>query len=247
MFIDNHCHINSLSKRDFLKTAEIKNFLFVDVSIDYETSLLSLEISSQNSFVYSCLGFHPSKGKFFKKEILNSYERFIQDNREKVIGIGEIGLDYKAEIDSHSQIEILSSFIDLAKRFNLPLMIHNRWRSDLILDILDSYFTSYNRIIFHCFSQDISFLEKVLKKDGWISFSLSLLKRKSLEEILKNVPLENLLLETDSPYIFWEGRPSSPLDIKKIYEFVSSQKNINMERLTSQICYNFKKIYQRDV
>jgi len=247
MFIDNHCHINSLSRRDFLKTLKAKNFLFVDVSIDYETSLLSLEISSQNSFVYSCLGFHPLKGEFFKKEILNSYETLIRKNREKVIGIGEIGLDCKAKIDFHLQKEIFSSFIDLAKRFDLPLMIHNRWNSDLILDILDTYFTSYNRIIFHCFSQNASFLERVLKKDGWISFSLNLLKRKDLKELLKNVPLKNLLLETDSPYMFCEGRPSSPLDIKKIYEFVSSQKNINMEKLTSQICHNFKKVYQRNV
>lgn len=244
-FVDNHCHINSLSDKSFLKDTE--GFLFVDSSIDYESSQASLRISSQNEFVYSCLGFHPLKGELFKEEILKSYEDLIVKHRKRIIGIGEIGLDCKAEVALDIQIKIFSSFIELAKKYELPIVIHNRWHNFLILEILDRYFDSYEKIIFHCFSQDFSFLEKILERKAWVSFSLNLLRKKKLVSLLKVVPLENLFLETDSPYMFLENRPSTPLDIEKIYVFVAQKRKISLKNLSLQILSNFKKVYNLDV
>ena len=244
-FVDNHCHINSLSERSFLKNTE--GFLFVDSSIDYESSCLSLEISSQNNFVYSCLGFHPLKGELFKEEILNSYEDLIVKYQKKIIGIGEIGLDYKANIEVDMQIKIFSSFLELAKKYKLPVVIHNRGHDFLILEILDRYFDSYEKIIFHCFSQDFSFLEKILEKRGMVSFSLNLLRKKKLVSLLREVPLENLLLETDSPYMFLENKPSTPLDIEKIYIFVAQKRNIDLKDLSLKILSNFEKVYNLNI
>jgi TatD DNase family protein len=245
MLIDCHCHINSLNlqERDYLITHTEGDHIFIDVSIDYSTSQQSIELSDSVPSIYSSLGFHPFSADGFNDQVLADYEEMVAHSK-KIVSIGEVGLDYKASIPLKKQVAVFEQFIVLAQKLNLPLIVHNRLADTMVLDVLNNYFNRYEKIIFHCFSQDEEFFETIIAKGGNISFSLNVLrKKKNILEALKNIPLEYLLLETDSPYMFIKGRKSSPLDIKEMYRFVCPVKNVTHQELCRCISLNVKKVF----
>ena len=247
MLIDSHCHLNSLSKiaREDLISSLDGNYCFIDSSIDLNSAKASAELSGQYGFVYSSLGFHPFSGKEFSSSTINDYTKLIDENK-KVIAIGEIGLDYKAPISYQAQEDILSAFIKLAISKDLPVILHNRWGDAGILDILDKFYSRYEKVIFHCFSYAKDFLEKIIERGGFVSFSLNILRKKEdITSSLRSCPLNRLLLETDSPYMRASGKPSTPLDIVKTYSAAAEIKGVERGELETAIFSNAKELFPR--
>jgi TatD DNase family protein len=253
MFIDAHCHINSLAEEKIgdVASACLSGYTFIDSSINFQSTLNSLQLSDKYHFVYSAIGFHPFSVKEFNETVISDYEKVLRSNK-KIVAIGEIGLDEFAEVPFKKQEEVFCRFLVLAKQFNLPVMIHNRVSEEslgdsskpCIFDILDKHFTSYEKIIFHCFSYSKTFLERITEKHGYASFSLNVLrKKKDISESLRVVSLENLLLETDSPYMKIDRRPSSPLDIEAVYSFVATMRNLELQELKEAVYSNAKKLF----
>jgi TatD DNase family protein len=246
MLIDFHCHINSLSPTDIhtLSSQRLPDSFFIDSSIDYKSTLRSLELSQQFSFIYSAVGFHPFCAKEFTPDTLIQYEELLCVNNSRIMAIGEIGLDYKAGCDLARQEEVLRVFLGLARKYDKPLIIHNRLQTPAILGILDSFFSSYERIIFHCFSYPTSFLDEILTRGGYASFSLNILrKNKDICASLKACPLERLLLETDSPYMKIRDKLSVPLDIGEVYTAAAAAKGLRIEDLEAAVFLNAKKLF----
>jgi TatD DNase family protein len=245
MLIDIHCHISCLSLEEKEKISSLSgDYLFIDSSINYPSSLESIELSKNYKSVYSALGFHPFYAEEFEDSFREDYQKLIEENK-KVVAIGEVGLDCKANLSLKEQEKILRIFLELAQEEDLPLIIHNREDNWQVLKILDEFFSSYEKIIFHCFSYSSSILKKIIEKKGYISFSLNVLRKK--EEIissLKNCPLDNLLLETDSPYMKIGNRNSFPWDIKELYYFVADLKGIDKKELEEKIFYNTKRLFK---
>jgi TatD DNase family protein len=245
MLIDAHCHINSLSKTtliDVLSRAS-DNYIFLDSSINVDSAKLSLEISSNYPSVYSAIGFHPFSAKEFSDTTVEIYKQLVQGN-SKVLAIGEIGLDETAKIPYDDQLRILKAFLKLAKDLNLPVLIHNRIKDPVIFGILDEFFASYEKVILHCFSYNYEMLKRLTDKGGYISFSLNVLrKKKDIIDSLTRCPLENLLLETDSPYMKINDRPSTPLDIREVYGLAASVRKIPAKDLEEAVLANFKKAF----
>jgi TatD DNase family protein len=243
MLIDAHCHINCLGQDKISDLVLLDNHIFIDSSINYSSSLDSLKLSQQHKSIYSALGFHPFEAEGFSRETLNDYQALI-DSKSKIVAIGEVGLDEKAKIPLEQQEKVFIAFIKLAKKNNLPLLIHNRLNSLRILEILDSNFTSYETIVFHCFSYSQDFLSKIVQKKGYTSFSLNILRKKpALLQALKACPLENLLLETDSPYMKIAGCDSTPMDIDKVYNFCSEVKGLAQSSLEEKVYSNAKRLF----
>lgn len=244
MYIDSHCHITSL---DVLKQDEVLNspakIACIDSSIDLRSSRQSVLLSQQHPFVYTSLGFHPFSAKQFANNTIAEYQELLDnDTSKRIVAVGEIGLDCKADFFDE-QVVVLRQFIQLAAKNDLPIFIHNRMEGGRIFEILNEFYRSYDKIIFHCFSYDVFFLEKILARNGYVSFSLNVLRNsKKLTESLKNCPIENILLETDSPYMKIGSDFSTPLDIVKVYDFVSEKKNIEIELFKKAIFQNAKKV-----
>ena len=244
MLIDAHCHFNSLnkSKREEISSLAGEN-IFIDSSIDLGSSLSSVSLSRQSEFLYTSLGFHPFSAAQFSSGLVQRYRELIEQE-PKIIAVGEVGLDYKASVLLDQQKEILSTFLQLAKDKGLAVVIHNRLDTDEILEILDIFFADYSKVVFHCFSYSKDFLEKILKKNGFVSFSLNILRKNTqILSSLKSCPLENLLLETDSPYMRIAGSSSTPLDIAKVYSFVSIIKEVGQNELEKAVFSNAKRVF----
>jgi len=256
MLIDSHCHLNNLSeitRKQALATSG-SDYCFIDSSIDLKSSLVSSQLSATHQQVYTSLGFHPLSGEGFKDQTKEDYENLIKKNN-KIIAVGEIGLDYKAAISAKEQEAIFRTFIKIAKANDLPITIHNRIdpSGDKLkppqraLEIIDEFYQSYERVIFHCFSHSVEILEKIIKKAGFVSFSLNILRKSNkILTSLENCPLENLLLETDSPYMRIKDKPSTPLDIVKVYERAAQIKAVAREKLEEQVFLNAQKAFHLD-
>lgn len=245
MLIDTHCHLNSLDAptiADVLLEAK-HNYIFIDVSIDSASSKQSLAVSAKNDCVFSSLGFHALSDEKFSREVIDGYKRRIQGN-EKVVAIGEIGLDYKSKRLVDEQEEIFIEMLALAKELDLPVAIHNRWHNNRVFEILDAHYAQYDKVIFHCFSQDKEFLDHIVQRKSFASFSLNIFReKKAILSALDSIPMDNLLLETDSPYMRYEGRTSLPLDIEKVYAFVAKRKNISLGELQEALVKNVSRIF----
>lgn len=253
MLIDTHCHLNSLSKpAQELAIAKLESGCYlIDSSIDLESSEISLKLSQKYPLVYSSLGFHPFSAKKFSIGLIENYQKLINQNK-KVVAIGEIGLDYKADLEIKQQVEAFRQFLKLAKLNNLVVMIHMRFKPEepesqgrvLVLNILDEFFPSYGRVVFHCFSSSENFLQEIIKRKGNLSFSLNVLrKNKVILDSLVKCPLENLLLETDSPYMRIGQAQSTPLDIEKVYQRVAELRNIDLSELEAAVFANAKRVF----
>lgn len=253
MLVDAHCHLNSLSReqREIVTLSCSKNHVFIDSSVNLKSSNQSLQLSGQYPFIYTSLGFHPFWGKEWTSQTIKEYNDLISGNK-KVVAIGEVGLDYTADLSLKEQEIILEEFIKLALREDLTVVIHNRFSPDVlvkkelpqIFNILDRFFSTYHKTIFHCFSYGEGLLEKILEKKGFVSFSLNILRRKeSVISSLKMCPWESFILETDSPYMKINNQPSTPQNIKEVYSFVADIKNIEEEKLEQIVYSNIQRVF----
>lgn len=248
MLIDTHCHINSLSpeQQKAVISLNCQRYCFIDSSIDLNSSLKSLELSKTAFFIYSSIGFHPFCTKEYTADTLKQYEQLI-DGNVKVAAIGEIGLDYKAVESWEKQETVFCRFLELANKKSLPVVIHNRFESAdnrRTLDILDGFYRDYKNVIFHCFSYSKELLLRITDKAGFISFSLNILRnKKSLLQALQACPLDNLLLETDSPYMKINDRLSQPADIEQVYSFASQIRKESREKIEESIYSNIKRAF----
>lgn len=245
MFIDVHCHINSLAEEKIgnIASACLNGYTFIDSSINFQSSLNSLQLNDKYPFIYSAIGFHPFSAKEFSETVISDYEKVLRQNK-KIVAIGEIGLDETSDTPYETQEKILRAFFKLAKDADLPVLIHNRLKEPVIFNILDDFFASYENVIFHCFSYGYEMLQRILDRGGCASFSLNILrKKKDIIDSLIKCPLENLLLETDSPYMKIDGRASSPLDIEAVYSFAATMKNLKLQELKEAVYSNAKKLF----
>lgn len=250
MLIDSHCHFNSLSEsiqKEIIDTCS-RDYCLIDSSIDLESSQIAVKLAKKHDFLYTSLGFHPFWADKFSEQILSIYRKLINENK-KIVAIGEIGLDYKADCTFNKQKEVFSSLLQLAQEKSLAVLIHYRISKDddefKILEIIDRHFKSYEKVVFHCFSYSLALLNEITARGGMISFSLNILrKKKNIIESLKECPYSNLLLETDSPYMKINGIDSKPSDILSVYSLAASIKNISEEELRQKVFLNAKKVFQ---
>ena len=181
--------------------------------------------------IYITLGYHPEYANDINDEDLILLEKQISENKDKIVGIGEIGLDYYYQKDNKDQQKkLFESQINLAKKYNLPIIVHSRNATEETYDILKK---SNVTGIIHCFSGSLEMANKYIQLGyklgigGVITF-----KNSNLKNVIKEIDLKNIVLETDSPYLSPErGNKNEPSNIKKIAEFIASIKNISYEEV----------------
>jgi len=250
MWIDSHSHINFPQlypqTEKIISRAEKESFYaLIDCGVNLETSLKSLKISAQYAFVYSIIGFHPSYAKDFTPQIIEEYKKLIKENK-KIIGIGEVGLDNKTAVPVETQEKILLEMLNLAQSQNLPVIIHNRGYGDRILNIIKNF--KLKSVLFHCFSQNKEFARKIADKGFFMSFAgnITYPKADNIRQAAKYAPWENILAETDSPYLAPQairGKINTPLYVQEIYKTLAQEKNIDIEKVKIKIKENFQKLF----
>lgn len=257
MLIDTHCHLTDSKFDDVKKTiAQARAVgvekIFIPVS-NIEDAKRAVVIAEQED-LYAMVGVHPEDIDSVSdtSRLIYALEEIIGKSK-RVIGVGEIGLDFywdKEKKTKEKQLEIFYAQMELAVKRHLPVVIHMREAEEEMLEVL----TKIERLPrgqFHCFAGSESFLKFVLEKGFYVSFAGNVTYKNahSLRELLSTVPLDRLLLETDSPYLAPEpvrGTVNSPANVKIVAEFVARELNLDTQKLIDQTGNNALCLYSLD-
>lgn len=247
MFTDTHCHIYKEYYEnidEILKRALESNInRVINNGCNRESNKEVLALANTYNNMYVALGIHPESIDTYQKEDLT----FIEENlsNPKVIAIGEIGLDYHYTKENKTlQIKLLESQLKIAETHNLPVIIHSREATEDTINTLKKY---HVKGVIHSFSGSLETAKIYIKMgyllgiNGVITF-----KNSKLKEVIKELPLEHLVLETDSPYLTPEpfrGKPNEPARIKEIATFISELKGISLEELARITNENIMRIF----
>ncbi len=249
-FVETHTHLD-LIKRNAQEVvrdaAEKKVTKMVTIGIDLESSKIALEFASRFEGVYAAIGFHPHESKFLDEKNLKELEKLAIAKKDEVVAIGETGLDYYW---NHStlpcQMEAFKKQINMARKLNLPLIIHDREAHQDTLKILAEEAKGL-KILLHCFSGDLNMAKVSIERGYYLGVGgvVTFNNAKKLRAIVKEVSLENLVLETDSPYLAphpFRGKPNEPKYIPLIAEKIAEIKGISLEKvakITSKTAQDF--------
>jgi len=247
--IDFHAHLDDEKILPFLaeiikraKDAGVN--LIISPSVNLNSALKIIEISKKFENVLPMIGIHPSEVDNSNDKDLDQLEDFIK--KEKIIGIGEIGLDYTYKTDKNKQKEIFEKQLQLAEKYRLPVVLHIRGTFNDIFEILKNFKVVP---IWHSYTGNLEEIEKFLEIGGFISFSgiITFKNANRLREIVKIIPLERIFLETDSPYLTpepYRGKINEPAYIKFVYQKVAEIKNIEIEKVSTIIRNNFENLFK---
>ncbi len=216
----------------------------VNIGCDIKTSEKSIQLAKKYDFIYASCGIHPSEIKIdTKEEDLNKIEELSKD--KKVVAIGEVGLDYNWNKDNKEfQKEMFIKQIELANKLNLPVVIHTRDAIDDTIEIIKNQ-NFKNGAILHCCPFNKYLVKEGLKKGFFIAFggTCTFKNSKNADDILKLVPIKNLLVETDTPYLAPEpkrGTRNDSRNLELIINKIASVKGYTPEEI-AQITYNNAK------
>ena len=247
MFTDTHCH---LYKEYYDNIDEIINISennkinrFINNGCDKSSNEEVISLIDKYPSMYGAIGIHPENVNDYTKEDID----FIKNNiaNKKIIAIGEIGLDYHYSKDNkNKQIELLETQLKLAEDNNLPVIIHSR---EATLDTLNTLKKYKVKGVIHSYSGSLETAKEYMKMgymfgiNGVITF-----KNANIKDVIKEIPLDYLLLETDSPYLTPEpfrGKQNNPSHIMDIAKFICELKNISLEELAKITNNNIKRIF----
>ncbi|AIS51318.1 hydrolase, TatD family [Thermoanaerobacter kivui] len=250
MLVDSHAHLEDEKyDRDREKVIEEckKDLTFlINVGSNLLTSKQSIELTHNYDFIYASVGIHPhdAQREFDKVEEI---ERLAL--QEKVVAIGEIGLDYYYDDPPKEfQKEIFIKQIKLAKKLNLPIIIHDRDAHGDILDILKKEWTKDLRGVFHSYSGSIEMAFQVIEMNFYISLGgpVTFKNAKKPKEVAKAVPIEKLLIETDSPYLTpepYRGKRNTPVYVKFVAEKIAELREMSYEDVCRITAENTIKLF----
>ena len=254
MLVDSHCHIPLLGKEmdanELIANAKalgVEHMLCV--SVDLETYPEILELAEQHDCIYASVGVHPNT--VMDEDVTEETLVELAAN-EHVIAIGETGLDYfRSEGDLEWQRERFRTHIRAAKSVNKPLIIHTREAGEDITRILEEEGADEVAGVMHCFVENWETAKKAMDLNFYISFSgiVSFKNAKEVQEVAKQVPLDRMLLETDSPYLTpvpYRGRPNQPGYTRYVAEFIAELRNTTLEHVAEQTTANFFKLFKQE-
>ena len=248
-FVDTHCHVFKSDYEnidEILENASNKYIKYViNNGSNNETNKEVLELIKKYPNMYGAIGIHPEDVDGVMQEDI----QFIEDNlgNEKIVAIGEIGLDYYYTKDNkEEQIKLFESQLALAEKYNMPVIVHSR---DATEDTINSLKKFKCKGVIHSFSGSLETAKIYIKMgyllgvNGVITF-----KNAKIKDVIKEVGLKNIVLETDSPYLTpvpFRGTQNNPGHVLEIAQFVADLYNISLEELAEQTNKNITEMYKK--
>lgn len=257
--IDTHAHLNftlgvneevNNSDADILELLKDMEFNGVKKviipSVDSKTMEKVVEISEKFENVYSMTGIFPTEAKTYTQEVKDKIIKLSQS--KKVVAIGEVGLDYYWDKENAQiQKEVFVKQINIANELNLPLVIHDREAHKDCFDLLKEH-NKGSKVLFHCFSGSPEFMKECVKEGWYIAIGgvVTFKNAVKMKEVAKEVPLDKLVLETDSPYLTpvpFRGKPNKPSYVKYVAEEIAKIRGVNTDEIITATTLNAEELF----
>ena len=251
MFVDSHCHLDRLKQSpeqlaqtlQFARTRGVEHFLCVCVSVnDYDAMRDTVKAFSDVSV--SC-GVHP----LHQDEACSYEELLAKASSDEVVAIGETGLDYFYSPDSKAVQ--LTSFVDhikVANETGKPLIIHTRDAREDTINLLKEHKAAHTKGVLHCFTESLEMAQAAIEMGFYISISgiVTFHSASELREVVKAIPIDRLLIETDSPWLApvpHRGKQNQPGYVVEVAEFIAELKGVSVSALAEITTQNFYSLF----
>lgn len=250
MLVDTHCHLDfpefDNDRREVVRRALDAGIGYiVNIGSSLQGSRRAVELAGEFDCIYAAVGIHPHEADKINQQALDEIKELAR--KDKVVAIGEIGLDYyKGYSKAENQKPLFLSLLRLAKGLGLPLVIHTRSAQEDTLAMVREFLPLKG--VVHCFSGDSAFLKECLDAGLLVSFTCNITYKKAenLRSLVKEVPLERLMLETDAPFLAPEGmrgRRNEPVFIKDLAEEVARLRREDKEEIARVTTENAKRFF----
>ena len=251
MLADSHAHIDDErfdADRDEVVARALAAgvSLIVNIGADMASSARSVALAEKYPGIYAAVGMHPHDSQDMKENDYRQLEQWA--NHPKVVAIGEIGLDYHYDLSPRPvQKEVFLRQLDLARKTGKPFIIHEREAHADMLDIIRNAARGLNGV-FHCFSGSVETAREYLKMGFYISVAGPVTFPKSVKtkEVAKAVPLDRLLVETDSPYLTpqpFRGKRNEPAYVRLVAEEIANLRDISLAELAEATTANVRRLF----
>lgn len=255
MFVDSHCHLDKLDYQELhngiedvvakAKAANVTELLSVGVTLDSFANMLEMIEPFDN--IYASCGVHPLDVESdFALDRLHEYA-----SHPRVVAVGETGLDYHYQPETADLQKLrFEQHVELAVNLNKPLIIHTRNARQDTLDILRRGKAEKCGGVIHCFTEDLAFAQSAMELGFYISISgiVTFRQATELKEVVKALPLDRLLIETDSPYLApvpHRGKQNQPAYVVEVAAYIAQLKGIALGELAEKTTKNFKELFLR--
>ncbi|MEM5791005.1 MAG: TatD family hydrolase [Candidatus Aenigmatarchaeota archaeon] len=208
---------------------------------DFDLTLKLVE--KYKRFVFATIGIHPEYIKEISEKEREDFFKKIENNKDKIVGIGETGLDFfwikEKELQEKQKVLFIKS-IDLAKKLDLPLIVHSRDAYEESIKILEQ--ENAKKVLLHMFGAN-HLVKRVIENGWFISMNTIVLKSKKHKKVVRDIPLEKIMLETDSPWLSPSGGRNTPLSVKIVAEKIAEIKKVSFEEVDKITTENAIKFF----
>lgn len=249
--IDSHCHVDfkvyNKNRQEVLGRAQEKLTSIVNSGATLGGNRRTLKLADEyENFVYPTLGFHPSNASKSDSEVINQVLAEIDTNIDLAVALGETGLDFNGldnEEDKKKQIKLFETFLEMSVEYQLPLVIHARDAEEKALEMVKKH-PSIPQIIFHCYGGDLQTAQQIIEEGYFISLSTIVCFSEHHQQLAAELPLSQLLTETDSPYLSpFKGQRNEPSFVEETVKTISQVKSIPVEEVANVTDVNARKIF----
>ena len=274
MFFDSHTHLNLAAfdkdRKEIIEKTLEQGVFIINIGTCYETSKKAMEIAKQYENCWATIGLHPSHvipmkidkdellmhddENILKAEVFNEeFESLLE--KPKVVAIGECGLDYSylKNFSENNQIkykkmeeEEFRKQIQTAKKYNLPLSLHVRdlYKEALIILEDEGY---KNGVVFHFFTGNVDQAQRILKRGFYLGFSGIITYSETMDQVIKDTPLEKILIETDAPYVApipYRGDRNEPIYVKEVAKKIAQIKKLPLKEIEEATFKNTLRLFR---
>lgn len=251
LFIDIHSHLDICKNiPEIIEECNKKGIVIVSCGVNPDTNRKMIKLKKKYPELEICLGIYPLDLLKLTDSKINKEVEFIRENRDKIFGIGEVGLDLHHE-KSPEKFEIqkrnLEKFVKIAIELNKPLVIHSRDAEKETIELLEKF--NYKKIIMHCFSGSMNLVKRIVKNGWMLSIPSTIKYNEHFSKVVEITPIENLFCETDSPFLHpnkeVKGMENTSINIIESYKKISEIKNINISDVKHKLWENYIKINRK--
>ncbi|MCL2037988.1 TatD family hydrolase [Candidatus Saccharibacteria bacterium] len=263
MLIDTHCHIHEsdfpLDQRQTLAasaTADVRKLICVGTNMQSSREAVSFakDFSVPEMQIFAAIGVHPHDSKDFSAKDLSELKKLIEENRQQIVAVGEIGLDYYYEFTPRAkQIEAFEMQLQLAIDHALPVSFHVRDDKEMTGEVWQDFWPIIDNFsgikgVLHSFTDTLEQMDQALKRGLYIGVNgiATFNKKEYLIEVHKNLPLDRMLLETDAPFLApvpFRGQKNQPSFIPKIVEFLNNLRGESFQEIAEQTTKNAEELF----
>lgn len=249
MLVDVHCHLNNI-KQDVIdnvlqRAKEAGVTVIINNGTNPEDNRTSLALAKRYSQVKAALGFYPTDTLKMSDEQIDEEMIFIKKNKDNVIALGEVGVDYHWVTDQKEQKKERENFekvLAFAEKIKKPIIVHSRKAEADVIDLLQS--SKLKKIVMHCFGGRLKLVPKVTDAGWYFSIPANIIRDSHFQKLVEMVPVDQLLTETDAPYLGPEKNiPNEPSNVAKTIPVMAQIKRITQGEMEKIIFLNYQKIF----